>query len=210
MKHTFILVVWFGITTVLNGQNQIEKNHRFFGGTRDYNETLYAFKSHEFSLMAGALKYANLGFDYQYSLRPIKGFAFQMGAALNFMRYDVYSTSDEHRINVGWFPLHVGSRIYLSNRNRSSTYIFGKYGYAIGSGAGESTVDSDDFSEFGIGTLIGSSSNSSFNSKSSLKLEFGRQAYTLSGQAFSSFQSTIQYDLSYTSFFFRVGLVVHK
>ena len=161
----------------------------------------YFKRAHEFGVMAGALKHTNFGFQYQYNIRPIKWVTLQGIAGLKLMNYDIYSASDEHRIQAGWLPISAGARFHFMNTSKLSNYVFGKYGYAIGLGNNQNKMESDNCYEYGIGTILPVLDNSN----SRLKIEIGRQEYPLRGRALSSFQSVINYNLLFNSFFFRIG-----
>lgn len=197
-KLTFLLISFL---VVNSAHAEIINSFQSINNSKE--RTTHFKKAHEVGLMLGALKYANFGLHYQYSLSPIKWITFQGGVGLNFMHYDVYSASDKHRIQVAWLPVSFGSRVNLLRKNNYNGYLFGKYGWAIGLGNNNNKLKSNPCLEYGVGALL-----SVFNDRNALlKLEFGKQEYTLKGKATSTYQSNIDYDLLFRSYFLNVGLV---
>lgn len=162
----------------------------------NYSET------HDFSLLFGSLKNANLGFQYQYNHRVKHWLTAQAMIGFNAFEYRIFSASDEHRIQSLWIPVSAGSRINMINRPKFSGYMMGKFGWAFGVNGDNHSLKSDITYEYGIGALT-----SVFKKPNVLlKTEVGRQQYTFQGQATGSFQSVIDYNLTFTSYFLRVGM----
>ena len=161
--------------------------------------------SFDYALFSGAMKYINFGGQFQFNYTPIGFLTLNSSASLNNFRMDVYSSSDQHRITNLFFPVTIGGRINMPNASATTPFLFANYGWQFGLGSENNSVKSRPCREFGIGSLIEIGSNENY-----LKLELGHQKYDYVGQATSTFQSTIDYDLRFSSFFFRVGLVITR
>jgi len=191
----------FSVLLILSSQLSADIKKGFIGNfSSEIHPTEY-LKTSDFSLLIGSLKYANLGFQYQYNHRLSSWLTVQGMLGFNTFDYRIFSASDEHRLRSVWIPISVGSRVHVIRKPKLSSYLFGKYGWAFGVGSGNHSVKSNVSNEYGIGAL-----SAVFNRQNILlKTEIGRQGYTLEGRATSSFQSIIDYDLKFTSYFLRVG-----
>lgn len=160
--------------------------------------------SSDYGMMLGALKHYNLGIHYHISYQALKALSFQAGAAFNYFQYDIYSTSDQHRLSIAWLPITIGSRLNLiSTRDKKYTaFLCGKTGFAIALANESNAIKSKPYYEYGIGaTRKGKLKGNKFI------MEIGFQNYNLSGEFTSSFQSTIDYNLNFQSFLLRMSLI---
>ena len=110
-------------------------------------------KSSDWSLMAGALKYANVGFQYQYNYQPVPLLSLQGMAGVSFFNYNIYSSSAKHSLQSFWLPISAGARINVYRSDKLTSYVFGKYGWAFGIGGDNQSGKSKPCKEYGVGAV---------------------------------------------------------
>lgn len=156
-------------------------------------------------MSVGALKYIQFGLNLQYHQAPKQWFSYGAGLDIALMNLKITSASDEHNVLISSMPLYVGANLYLRNNeaNKKAYYAYGKYGASIGLNNRDNQKNNSGFLETGIGIQFKNRGLGSFYNR----IEIGRQAYDLRGTAEGSFNSSIRYNLKYSSYLVRVAVM---
>lgn len=180
-------------------------------GKNTKNKKLYSIDKHpihfQVGLQFGAMKYVNIGLNTQLFLKPVRYFSVCGGVDLQSFIFSFYSSSDEHSISTGIVALYYGGHLYAYNKpnKQLAYYLLAKKGIALGIPSTDGKANNHPYLEYGIGATLKQE-----NHDVSVRAEIAYQQYGLSGTAYGSYQSTIDYNLQFSSFLFRVAWVIHN